>query len=954
MELKDFTRGIAPKPPSLNVRRSPYAPVTRAPVVTTAPTVASTVNMVRPSFPVFTQSAPSAQPAPVNNSRGFTTAPPAAPPPNFFDPAGWQQSLYDKVLSKILPSKETLDNSNFSFLNLLNPSNKITGKMIPEFIGNATLPGVAYNLAADAVKKFGLEDELAKYGPYAVAGGTAAGLVLNRNNPRGMAKITEGLTRGLVTNEIVKTISDITGVPWNAAAPTIFGAVNLNYPFRPPASVPAGLSNNTLLRPELADKTPGILRNTLPVASAQTTTKPTTAPPVIYAEGPVPIRPLLSDNTFYGNAVRNVNLFDEIISEKLRLFQKTREEVERLPNPLESRGQEMLWQAWKEVQIAVLNYQAAKNTPYMVNKQDIINQLTPGRAQPLPFDDEQYHRHIAQNVDFHHTVGKILSDANVTSAQYYGNAEKIKALQELNKKRENLHPYATEGHKKLVSLLGQGTTGLQDLYEIEKEFQRLGSNIGPSNFLKLQGAPTRQFIPSEQDKYKNTLVNLLEDVIPLGPPYTYGGPERAAYNYRANAFEEAIQLELTSRVQEMLEEVNSRPKKVAFEKEIKSAGAHKEAMDELQGARQDRINDAKNFQSSQLQSFLGYNPKEHQRMIAEETKKLIETYPEMYVGELGYLHNLETNFYSKINDFVKQQTMKKPIKGSEWITRLFSSGSKLPTEELKYIGIKDENKFQPDKYYTKEQMLDWLIKNGIKLKNTLYQQKDTKVSKDYNVNNIDTAIGTVPLLNDNTQMTVNELMPGGGPPIEKRPLTVLMVHQQGEKEPNDPWIEGHVQYNMLNKPIGRLEYESMAIGKGDKTIWLHEVQGPKPKGAKHQPAFLQYDSKGVDILLKRILMLAYKNGYTSIQWTNGATQMLRRRGGAGLGKIYDQQLVEAMNEIIKKTGKKMGYRARPDNPGSGLHPWLDLTSPEMQKFLSEPMRISKVIPQQGEEQRSIT
>ncbi len=49
MELKDFTRGIAPKPKpviqkptGLNVQRSPYAPVTRAPVVTTAPAIAPT------------------------------------------------------------------------------------------------------------------------------------------------------------------------------------------------------------------------------------------------------------------------------------------------------------------------------------------------------------------------------------------------------------------------------------------------------------------------------------------------------------------------------------------------------------------------------------------------------------------------------------------------------------------------------------------------------------------------------------------------------------------------------------------------------------------------------------------------------------------------------------------------------------------------------------------------
>ncbi len=101
-------------------------------------------------------------------------------------------------------------------------------------------------------------------------------------------------------------------------------------------------------------------------------------------------------------------------------------------------------------------------------------------------------------------------------------------------------------------------------------------------------------------------------------------------------------------------------------------------------------------------------------------------------------------------------------------------------------------------------------------------------------------------------------------------------------------------------------------------------------------------------------MFAYKNGYKSLQWTNGKTQMQRRNGQAGLGKIYDVQLVDEMNKIIKKTGIKMDLRARPDLPAEGLHPWLDLSSPEMQKFLSEGMPVAKIFPKKGEKQRSIT
>ncbi len=54
MELKDFTRGIAPKPKPVIQKPTGFGSVPRASVVATAPTVASTVNMVRPSAQALT------------------------------------------------------------------------------------------------------------------------------------------------------------------------------------------------------------------------------------------------------------------------------------------------------------------------------------------------------------------------------------------------------------------------------------------------------------------------------------------------------------------------------------------------------------------------------------------------------------------------------------------------------------------------------------------------------------------------------------------------------------------------------------------------------------------------------------------------------------------------------------------------------------------------------------
>ena len=107
MELKDFTRGIAPKPKpviqrptGLNVQRSPYAPVTRAPVVTTAPTVQKESGIMQQYIGALTNQL-NAQPKP---SVGIPAVTPAVnmerPPAPVFPQALTGQALYNAQKAK--------------------------------------------------------------------------------------------------------------------------------------------------------------------------------------------------------------------------------------------------------------------------------------------------------------------------------------------------------------------------------------------------------------------------------------------------------------------------------------------------------------------------------------------------------------------------------------------------------------------------------------------------------------------------------------------------------------------------------------------------------------------------------------------------------------------------------------------------------------------------------------
>ena len=210
------------------------------------PKVQPTVSYVRPTGPapqskLGSPSAvgfnpaytPTVQPRPEN--KGFAAAA-TTPPKRFFptkefwaDPTGYGQPLYDNFLSKILPSKERLDNSSFSYLNLLDPKNSFTPSMIPGIIGSAVPGGKAFNLLGEAIKSSGYADTIFQYGPLAALGVTAAKMFGNRNDPIAMARNLMPLFQSVVTGNVVGGLNDMTGLDWGPAAPAIYPKANLGF-----------------------------------------------------------------------------------------------------------------------------------------------------------------------------------------------------------------------------------------------------------------------------------------------------------------------------------------------------------------------------------------------------------------------------------------------------------------------------------------------------------------------------------------------------------------------------------------------------------------------------------------------------------------------------------------------------------------------------------------------------
>jgi len=240
----DERRFKAPKAPTVSYVRPPGP----------APAVPKD-NFLRGSKASFT---PTVQPRPEN--KGFTAAA-TTPPKNFWaDPTGYGQPLYDNYLSKILPSKERLANSSFSYLNLLDPRNTFEPKMIPGIIGSAVPGGKAFNLLGEAIKESGYGDTISQYGPLAALGVTAAKMFGNRNDPIAMARDLMPLFKSAVTSQVVGGLNDMTGWNWNAAVPAIYPKANLGFvnpQYASPAN--AGSYSQWLTDPRVTQNSPNLL-----------------------------------------------------------------------------------------------------------------------------------------------------------------------------------------------------------------------------------------------------------------------------------------------------------------------------------------------------------------------------------------------------------------------------------------------------------------------------------------------------------------------------------------------------------------------------------------------------------------------------------------------------------------------------------------------------------------------
>ena len=913
--------------------------------VPVAPKVAPTVNVVRPSLPVVAPPTderrlmglrPATAPPPAQfafeniprpENKGFAAA--ATTPPNNFwaDPTGYGQPLYDNFLSKILPSSERLDNSGFSYLNLLDPRNKFKLSMIPGIIGSAVPGGAAFNLVGEAIKESGYADTISQYGPLAALGVTAAKMFGNRNDPIAMARNLMPLFKSVVTNEVVGGLNDATGLNWSPAVPAIYPNANLGF-VNPQYTPPAGATTQY----GRGGPVPALVSELPSTANANQALQDRTA------LGHNVFLPALREaEAAYQRAALN---YEDIIKKEapnLALYGAS-----HLQTPSIAEARRIMWEMWQKLEFSKLDLQSPDRTPEAIDYDDNIQRQKSPYTKSETREQQLFTRQ--QKADYDMLLEEYYSKHGLTK-------DITNAPDSLQEERERIWPSSIEDHANIKNLVDKSLESIIPAIESRDRFKNL---FGIQNFgagitdpSRLEGAPSSKGFQSQLDyfinKYEHSQKEMqsVANFLKTSDRAEESGDYPSSQNYQ----------NVSDRILSILNELKSRPKIEGYNIKTPSTGEHLKVMNSLANARQQEI--------ERIDNLIKFQPlitDTEKNTLVEERKRLTLIRPDMYVQENDMPSNLDTNFYSRINRSIENQPLTRPMTGKEWMSYLNNSSQQLNQGELKQTGI--ANYLVPNQTYTKEEVLKFAQDNQLKIASTVFFAKGKGYADDYEWNAIDKIKGPTDMIDTGDgsvkqRLSVNSYMPGGE--NYRRDVQVIIVGEQGVQvlDPAKPRTEGHRPYNTVNNPIGRLEVEGIKVN-GDDSLWLHEIQGPKQREAKNMPNFLKFDNQGIPILLKRLLMFAHKNGYKSLQWTNGKTQMQRRHGGPGLGKIYDVQLVEEMNKIIKKTGIKMDLRARPDLPAEGLHPWLDLSSPAMQKFLSEGMPVSKIFPKKGEEQRSIT
>ena len=180
---------------------------------------------------------------------------------------------------------------------------------------------------------------------------------------------------------------------------------------------------------------------------------------------------------------------------------------------------------------------------------------------------------------------------------------------------------------------------------------------------------------------------------------------------------------------------------------------------------------------------------------------------------------------------------------------------------------------------------------------------------------------------------VQGLNANGENPEARRSITEKFVNSG-----YDNWEDGHMEFTNFRNPIGRIGAEGIRFN-GKNVLLIHEFQGPT--NPSNMPTYLQLQNHGSKILLKYILTFAKQNGYDAVMWANGETQSELRWAGGNLGELYDKMLVGVMNDIVKKTKAKMGKMEHPFAPRWGLHPYLDISTPEMQDLIDQGWSVTK-------------
>ena len=279
-------------------------------------------------------------------------------------------------------------------------------------------------------------------------------------------------------------------------------------------------------------------------------------------------------------------------------------------------------------------------------------------------------------------------------------------------------------------------------------------------------------------------------------------------------------------------------------------------------------------------------------------------------------------FYSRLIRTVEQSTQGK-ASGAQWKATIKNSKLGVNQEEFALVGVQD---LEDGKTYTKQEVLDYLKANEIKVQDVTLGEAPNKESLDQisqrlfgipfadttdtQARNIeaeriaagerratdftqfstyvlpgaiegsyrevlltvpDSASGFKYVTDDSNEgMGRTKVFAPDGTEIGTWATRQAAVASQRRQKGN--WEDGHGQYSGIANPIVRLRYNERVTADGKRMLFLEEVQAPKTETGDFQKMPTLFQKNWREIGFKWALRKAVEGGFDVLGWTTGQQQ----------------------------------------------------------------------------------